>query len=685
MSAAPTLLIPGFPWPPPVLGEFREIFRVRPKVPLSEWSESNIVLSPEYSNSTGPLMLFGWQRAIFDAITDPSIETVVIMSSTQVVKSLALMCAIAYWICEDPGPILLVEPKKDAARDFSKRRLMPLTRDCTVLHGRISDSVHDGHNTIQSKDFPGGNLLIVSAHTPVDLAQHTIRYLVCDEVDKYDDDVGGSVERQGEGDPIDLAWERAMTFGSRRKRVLACSPTVAGQSRIGKAFALSDQRRPWVPCPRCGAMQVLKFRDRDGYHVKWDSSLARELQAATARYYCVRCDRPWTEQERWSAANHQVEWRQDKPGADPKIAGFWVNHMYVPPTWKTCASIANQFLTAKDDRQSLKTFINTVLAEEWVEEGVAPDKEILYARREGYAFGDTAVVPQRGLFLTAACDVQENPPRLEVEVKAWGRGRENWSMGYWILQAFAENGQELPVSARELWDALDELLYRDWAHESGRTLSILAICIDTGRNPKPVYEFARRPGHHQLHYGPQGIKIIAHRTVVPVKGTADMLRIISGVSKEDAARKRQGVRIVSIGTNCVKAEVFDLLRHARPTVDGSPSPGCFHFPLYEMVYFEGLTCEVKIVKSNGDVVYEKRGPRNEPVDLAVYNRGAAAIVGIDRMNEEHWRRFEKAVEPVGGPPVPPPAPAPAPAAPAPRAAAPPITILPGGRGGFRRD
>lgn len=685
MSAAP-VLVPGFDYPPPLWGELREIFRLRPKVPLSEWSEANIVLSPEYSNSTGPLMLFGWQRAIFDAITDPAIETVVIMSSTQVVKSLALMCSIAYWICEDPGPILLVEPKKDAARDFSKRRLMPLTRDCAVLHGRISDSVHDGHNTIQSKDFPGGNLLIVSAHTPVDLAQHTIRYLVCDEIDKYDDDVGGSIERQGEGDPIDLAWERAMTFGSRRKRVLACSPTVAGQSRIGKAFALSDQRRPWAPCPYCGEMQVLKFRDELGYHVKWDSSVARERQAATARYHCVKCDHAWTEQERWTAVNHHAEWRPDKVASDPKIAGFWVNHLYVPPTWKTCASITNQFLAAKVDRQSLKTFINTVLAEEWVEEGVAPDKELLYARREAYPFGDAAVVPQRGLFLTAAGDVQENPPRLEVEVKAWGRGRENWSMGYWIIQAFAPNGQELPVSSHELWDALDELLNRDWMHASGHTLPILAICIDTGKLPKPVYEFARRPGHHQLHYGPQGIKIVAHRTVVPVKGTADMLRIIAGVSKEDAARKRQGVRIVSIGTNCAKAEIFDLLRHVKPNYDGSAAPGCYHFPLYDMVYFEGLTSEVKVVKPGGDVVYEKRGPRNEPVDLAVYNRGAAAIVGIDRMSEEHWRLFEKAVEPLDGS---------APTAPAPTAAPQqqgPVSVQPSSyqrperppRGGFRR-
>lgn len=679
MASGQSWLLPGFPWPP-VFEEFREVFKLRPKLPLSDWAEANITLSPEYSNSTGPLMLFGWQRGIFDAITAPEIETVVIMTSTQVVKSLAIMCAIAYWIAEDPGPILLVEPKKDSARDFSKRRLMPLTRDCAILKDRVSGSVHDGTNTIQSKEFPGGNLLIVSARTPVDLAQHTIRYLVCDEIDKYDDDVGGSIERQGEGDPIDLAWERAMTFGSRRKRVLACSPTVAGLSRIGKAWDLSDQRRPWVPCPHCGVKQVLRFRDRTGYHVKWDSSLARELQPATARYHCVSCDKPWTEQQRWTAANHHVEWIADRPGGN--VAGFWANHLYVPPMWKTAASITRQFLEAKNDRQSLKTFINTVLAEEWIEEGEAPEKEVLYARREAYPFGDTAVVPQRGVFLTAACDVQENPPRLEVEVKAWGRNRENWSMGYWILQAFHENGQELPVSSRELWDKLDELLQREWQHASGHRLPILAICIDTGRNPKPVYEFARRPGHHQLSYGPAGIKLISQRTVVPVKGTADNLRIIAGISKEDAARKRQGVRIVSIGTACAKAEIFDLLRHAVPNPDDSPSPGCYHFPLYDMVYFEGLTAEVKVVKANGDVEYQKRGPRNEPVDLAVYNRGAAAIVGIDRMGEEHWRRFEEAVRPLtGGAPAPPPQQAPAPAAPA----AAPVSIQQApGKGGFRR-
>ena len=37
----------------------------------------------------------------------------------------------------------------------------------------------------------------------------------------------------------------------------------------------------------------------------------------------------------------------------------------------------------------------------------------------------------------------------------------------------------------------------------------------------------------------------------------------------------------------------------------SPSHGCYHFPVYDMAYFEALTSEVKIVKPNRDIEYEQ--------------------------------------------------------------------------------
>src|ERR1035441_508535 len=118
------------------------------------------------------------------------------------------------------------------------------------------------------------------------------------------------------------------------------------------------------------------------------------------------------------------------------------------------------------------------------------------------------------------------------------------------------------------------------------------MCIDTGNRPKPVYEFARL--HPQASYDPGvGLRVKHFRTVVPIKGTPDPLKVVSSISKEDAARKRQGVRIVGIGTHCVKQQIYDALQHIHPrqdtTLSGSPAPGCYHHPLYDMSFFRMLT------------------------------------------------------------------------------------------------
>jgi len=621
----------------PLLLSLADLWTPPERLPLSTWAERNIILSSEYAARATPLRLFGWQREIFDSFTDESVTDVTLMCAVQLIKTIYIQCAIAYVVSCDPGPILLVEPTDTDAKDYSRERLAPMVRDCPCLRGRISVSAHDGQsgsNRLQAKDFPGGNLSIVGAGAPGNLARRTIRYLFCDEVDKYKADV------REEGDPVNLAWERTATFQSRRKRIMCCSPTVEGRSRIGKAYKASDQRKPLAPCWKCGFPQLLHFfPDEHGGGVRFDSSLSRDRQATTAYYQCSNCPHQWSDVERKKSANAST-WVPYAPRVT-KSRGYWISHLYSP--WKSLAEIVQTFLDTKDDRPSYKTFINTNLALEWAETGETPDAEVLYGRREDYPFGDStqAVVPSRGLFLTAAVDVQDNPPRLEVEVKAWGRGRENWSVYYGKIECFAPNGQPLPVTSRELWDRLDaEILSRFWRHASGSHLSIRAMAIDTGSRPKPVYEFARR--HPQFAYHPgTGLKLHAIRTVIPVKGTPDQFRILSSVTKEDMARRQQGVRILGVGTHCAKQEIYDGLKHIRPSYDGSPVPGASHFPRYAMPYFEGLCSEVRLVdEKTGKVSYEVRNPFNHPLDLSVYNRAAAAAVGIDRFSEREWQRLE---------------------------------------------
>jgi len=602
-------------------------FRPRLRPPLSVWSEQNITLSKEYADKASRLRLYQWQREIFDAFTDPYTNEITGCMGVQLTKTLLIQCAMAYCIAEDQGPILIVQPKQDDAKAFSKERLGPMIRDCEVLRGLISESEKEG-NTILTKEFPGGSVAIVGAISPGNLARRSIRYIFFDEVDKYPASAGK------EGDPLTLGRERTITFGHRRKIVYTCSPTISGQSRIMKSYMDSDRRKPYVPCHACGTMQVLNFRTQ----VKFDTSIASELQHTTAYYQCsnVDCNAKWTDEQRWKACQQAV-WRAEKPFQGH--AGFWINHLYSP--YKTISMIVKDYLAAKDNPQQLQSFTNTTLAEVWEVEGSAPDPDILYGRREPYPHTEMPVIPMRGLFLTAAVDVQESPPRLECEVVAWGRDRENWSIGYYVIQKQAKNGELLPVTSPELWQALDqEVLQALYQHESGHQLPIMVMCIDTGRTPKPVYEFALR--HSRLSVTPAGARPVAIRTVVPVKGNDDPLRIISGISKENQAIKRQNIRIVSVGTHCAKQELFELLKGVKPAPDGSAVPGCHHFPMYDLSYFQMLAAETRVVhEETGKVEYvRKPGMPNEGLDLKIYGRAAATLVGIDRFSEVHWRKME---------------------------------------------
>lgn len=613
----------------------QSLFRPPDRLPLSTWAETHIKLSSEYASRASNLRLFGWQRGIFDAFTDPYTREITLCCGTQLVKTLFIQCAMAYVMVETPGPMLIVMPTDEDAKAFSKERLDPMIRDNAVLNGVVSETHHDGTNTLKMKQFPGGSLALVGGRVPGNVARRSIRFGFYDEINKYPASVGG---KDGEGDALSLGAERLATYGSRSKSIYTCSPTDPN-GRITVSYKASDQRKPWVACWRCSTWQILDFHTQ----VKFEHGTSITRRSESAYYQCVNpdCKARWSDNQRWDACNH-AEWRAEAPFAGH--AGFWINHLYNP--WKKMSQIVRTFLEKKDHRNQLKVFVNTNLAEVWIDKGETPNQDSLWNRREAYAFGDEAVIPQAGLFLTAAVDVQDSPPRLEVEVVAWGRGRENWSIDYRIIAEQTDDGEPLPVTSQKLWDRLKtEVLQRNYKHASGRTLPIMVMCIDTGSKPKPVYNFALR--HPRLAVSPSGLKPYTIRTVVPIKGTDDPLKIVSGVSKEDAARKRQNIRIVHIGTHCAKQEIYDSLRGVTPNVDANglmlPTIDCYHFPMYTKEYFEGLASEQRVVHDDGKVEYQKLNPRNEPLDLKVYNRAAAAIVGIDRFSEDHWRQMEKQV------------------------------------------
>jgi phage terminase large subunit GpA-like protein len=515
-----------------------------------------------------------------DAMCDPLVDEVVIMSSAQIGKTQMINNVIGYHIDVDPCPILSVQPTEEFAKNWSKERLAPMLRDTPCLQGKVRDSrTRDSDNTVLKKGFPGGFLAVVGANSPVGLSGRPARIVLADEIDRFPASAGA------EGDPLNLAFKRATTFWNR-KRVVVSTPTVKGFSRIEREYEKSDQRQYFVPCPHCGEMQTLKFPQ-----VKWDKTEDGTHLPETARYECEFCQNIMTDKDK----PRLLQWGKWIPGKESKgIAGFHINELYSP--WVPLAQTVNDFLLARNDPQTLKTWVNTALGETWEEKSEKVDGDSLMNRREGYT-----ETPQEAGCLTCAVDVQKD--RLELEVVAWGKGKETWGVEYKILP-----GDPLRP---EVWAELDEYLKTPHLHTSGISLPILVTCIDTGYLLDQVATFVRGK---------------EHRHIVAVKGQQRVgyNRIISERPSKRTHKKRK-YTLYNVGTFAAKEAIYDRLRLEMQ------GPGYMHFPLsYPKGYFDQLTAEKQVTTYERGfpkkVWVKKLGVRNEALDIRVYNLAAYAYL-----------------------------------------------------------
>ena len=140
--------------------------------------------------------------------------------------------------------------------------------------------------------------------------------------------------------------------------------------------------------------------------------------------------------------------RMQKGVLDIKSQASTSPGLYSPVSWFSWADAADMYDQARKTPDLMKGFVNTVLGLPF-EEAEAPHWQRLYERRESYRIG---TVPEQGLFLTAGVDVHKD--RLEVEIVAWGRSKESWSVDYLVIDG--------DTARPEVWQRLDAVLARDW-------------------------------------------------------------------------------------------------------------------------------------------------------------------------------------------------------------------------------
>lgn len=553
-----------------------EAWKPPPTQTVSEWADAERRLSPEASAEPGRWRTnrAEYLRGIMDAISDPKVRQVVVMSAAQVGKTEFILNVIGFHIDRDAAPILCVQPTLSMAQTFSKDRVAPMLRDTPCLRDKVKDPrARDSGNTTLHKIFTGGHLSIVGANSASGLASRPVRLVLADEVDRFPPSAGS------EGDPIRLAAKRSTTFWNS-KLITVSTPTIKHGSRIEAEWLDSDQREFFVACVHCEERQTLKWKN-----VHWDDSKPK-----TAAYICESCGVPWTDADRHKAVR-RGNWIAAQPESD--VAGFRLSGIYSP--WVPLSEAVRDFLEAKKLPETLRVWVNTYLGETWEEEGEGIKNDDISGRRENYKD-----VPNAVHLLTCGVDIQDD--RAEIEVLGWGKDEESWSIDHHIIYG--------DPSAPTIWQDLSDYLSQIFKKENGEDIPIRCTCIDSGGHyTQAVYNFVR----------PR-----ERKRIFAIKGVGGEGRpIISRPSKNNIGK----IRLFSVGVDTTKELIYARLRISEP------GPGYCHFPnRYDDEYFLQLTAEQVVMRFSKGFrkrEWKKVRTRNEALDLRVYAIAAYTMLNAN--------------------------------------------------------
>lgn len=561
-----------------------------PKTSVSQWADNHRMLSSGISAEPGKWKTSRapYQKDIMNAFTEPGIHRVVVKSSSQIGKSDMMNNVIGRFAHLDPCAIMMIQPTIDMAQDYSKTRIAPMIRDTKVLNNLFYDvKSRDANNTILSKVFPGGRLIMCGANSPAGLASRPIRILLADEVDRFPDSAGT------EGAPVDLAAKRMTTFWNSCMGLFS-TPTNEGASRIDEEYLAGTQEEWQHKCPNCGEYHLLRHIDMtvDYKEIKTPSG-KKTVIVNDVKWRCPHCGFSFSEKEMKQTPQKYVSRNADalKNG----IRSFFVNGFTSP--WMTWTRIMREWLEAKGDPEREKVIMNTVFGESYKQKGAFEDEQIFLRRRESYG----AELPDGVLLLTAAIDTQDN--RLEYEVVGWGKEEECWGIRKGIVLG-------APNQART-WKEIDNILDKTYHFADGKGLKVVRTFIDSGGHyTSDVYNYCQKNFHKQ-------------RFAIKGRGGPG-IPLIYKIAKANNAK----APLILLGVDDGKQQIMDRL-----SID-SPGPLYFHFPQdegikelsnrgYDDLYFKGIISEhKKVYKRNGvlrEVWETTKNVRNEPLDLRNYN------------------------------------------------------------------
>ena len=401
---------------------------------IVEWVENNIYLSKN-TPIPGRIKLYEWQKGILEAYENPDVRTLALMMSSQMGKSVLILCMIAYHIGCSPEALFLVQPGIKTLERFIKEKLVPLLDDSPELASRVHrtqmKSVRPEHI-----GYDGGDIFMGYSGSPSSLRSVTTPRVFADEIDVY----RGNEDTEN---PLSIIWQRTVKYGRRAKGVWASTPVGAGTSLIELEFNESSEGYFHVPCEHCGTFHYLDYDNtRDG------------------KLYCPSCAAEIEEDERTEMVDYG-KWEFTNPDVI-HAQGFHINQLYSKETLL-------EDTLAQYKESNPRGFWTQVLGLPYrslVDDAITPEAvHSLYSPE--WDIGDGPMTIADADAVTAAVDIQAN--RLELKVCFWKGYKPRVErliripmLGVEYNNDAEDRKEQYTINdekAMEAWRKLNELLY----------------------------------------------------------------------------------------------------------------------------------------------------------------------------------------------------------------------------------
>lgn len=451
----------------------RAVLRTRKPIPASQWATQHRVLHlssipGRWNNAVTP-----YTTGIMDASFFPSVQKVVIMKCPQSGGTEAVHNCVGYAIDRAPGPVLYVFPSQDVARENAQDRIIPMLTSSPRLSSYLTGTSDDV-----------SALRISMAHMTIHMAwsgsasrlgNKPIRYLVLDELDKYQN-------LKKETSSESLARKRTITWGRRSREWDISTPTVVN-GPIHTGFMQAEARlRYYVVCPHCGCELLMDF---DNIHWPADVQNPVLVKSQTLAWYdCQHCHAHWTDADRDRAVRAGL-WRDEATGQplqeylethQPMTIAFHIPAWISPfVSLSEIAEIALQSTLTSDEKVK-QDLANNYKAEPWEPEYEKRSEDMILAlcddRPRGTVPGPLLInggSRERVACLLASVDTQLRYFRYVIRAFGFGEEGESWLIQEGVAPTIA---------------ALDKLFWHsEYLDPNKKVFKVRAAIIDAMGDP----------------------------------------------------------------------------------------------------------------------------------------------------------------------------------------------------------